>query len=129
MASLGPMLGQNHHFVQYAAEKIPYAIERYVNETARLYAVLNKQLSGKEFITGTYSIADMAAYPWIVPSERQLQNLDNFPHVKRWFPVGRVGVPQDIASMVLYLLSDQAGFITGANFIVDGGMTRKIIYV
>ena len=85
MGGLGPMLGQNHHFVRYAPEPIPYAIDRYVNETARLYAVLNKQLADREFIAGDYSIADMACYPWIVPHEVQRQNLDDFPHLKRWF--------------------------------------------
>ncbi|MEH2085035.1 MAG: glutathione binding-like protein [Nostoc sp.] len=85
MAGLGPMAGQNHHFSTYAPEKIEYAINRYVNETGRLYAVLNKQLADKEFIAGDYSIADIAAYPWIVPYERQSQNLEDFPHVKRWF--------------------------------------------
>lgn len=85
MAGLGPMAGQNHHFSQYAPEKIPYAINRYVNETGRLYAVLNKQLADREFIAGSYSIADIAAYPWIVPYERQSQKLEDFPHLKRWF--------------------------------------------
>ena len=85
MGGLGPMAGQNHHFTQYAPEPIPYAIERYVKETARLYAVLNKQLADREFIAGEYSIADMACYPWIVPHERQRQNLDDFPNLKRWF--------------------------------------------
>ena len=85
MGGLGPMAGQNHHFTQYAPEPIPYAIERYVKETARLYAVLNKQLANREFIAGEYSSADMACYPWIVPHERQRQNLDDFPNLKRWF--------------------------------------------
>jgi GST-like protein len=85
MGGLGPMAGQNHHFTQYAPQKIPYAIERYVKETARLYAVLNKHLAGREFIAGDYSIADMACYPWIVPHEKQGQNLDDFPNLKRWF--------------------------------------------
>ena len=85
MANLGPMLGQNHHFKTYAAEKIPYAINRYVNETNRLYGVLNKRLAGREFIAGDYSIADMASYPWIVPHERQGQKLEDFPQLKRWF--------------------------------------------
>lgn len=85
MGGLGPMAGQNHHFAQYAPEKVPYAIERYVKETARLYAVLNKRLADREFIAGSYSIADMACYPWIVPYEGQGQNLDDFPHLKRWF--------------------------------------------
>ncbi|MGF1939315.1 MAG: glutathione binding-like protein [Nostoc sp. ChiQUE02] len=85
MAGLGPMAGQNHHFSAYAPEKIEYAINRYVNETGRLYAVLNKQLADREFVAGDYSIADIAAYPWIVPHERQSQNLEDFPNVKRWF--------------------------------------------
>ncbi|MCM2289954.1 MAG: glutathione S-transferase N-terminal domain-containing protein [Sulfuritalea sp.] len=85
MGGLGPMAGQNHHFTQYAPEQIPYAIERYTKETARLYAVLNKRLADREFIAGDYSIADMASYPWIVPHEKQGQNLDDFPNLKRWF--------------------------------------------
>lgn len=85
MGGLGPMLGQNHHFVTYAPEKIPYAIERYVKETERLYGVLDDQLADKEFVAGEYSIADMAAYPWIVPYERQRQDLNDFPNLKRWF--------------------------------------------
>ena len=85
MGGLGPMLGQNHHFGSYAPEKIPYAINRYVKETERLYGVLNTQLEGREFIAGDYSIADMACYPWIVPYQTQQQNLDDFPHLKRWF--------------------------------------------
>jgi GSH-dependent disulfide-bond oxidoreductase len=85
MGGLGPMLGQNYHFAVYAPEKVPYAIERYVKETARLYGVLNKRLSDRTYIAGDYSIADMACYPWIVGHETQGQNLDDFPHVKRWF--------------------------------------------
>lgn len=85
MGGLGPMAGQNHHFSQYAPEKISYAINRYVNETGRLYAVMNKQLSDREFLAGEYSIADIACYPWIVPYERQGQKLEDFPNLKRWF--------------------------------------------
>ncbi|NHQ81430.1 thiol:disulfide oxidoreductase [Chromobacterium vaccinii] len=86
MGGLGPMAGQNHHFTQYAPEKLPYAIDRYVRETARLYRVLDTHLSdGRDFIAGEYSIADMASYPWIVPHQRQQQNLDDFPSLKRWF--------------------------------------------
>ncbi|GLW61468.1 hypothetical protein Hthe01_18170 [Hydrogenophilus thermoluteolus] len=79
------MAGQNHHFVQYAPESIPYAIDRYVRETSRLYAVLDRRLAEVEWVAGDYSIADMAIYPWIVPHERQRQNLDDFPNLKRWF--------------------------------------------
>ncbi len=85
MGGLGPMAGQNHHFNIYAPEKIPYAIDRYVKETNRLYGVLNKQLADHEYMAGDYSIADMASYPWIVPYERQGQKLEDFPHLKRWF--------------------------------------------
>ena len=85
MGGLGPMAGQNHHFTQYAPEKIAYAIDRYVGETARLYAVLDKRLADREFVAGDYSIADMAAYPWIVPHQRQQQDLNDFPNLKRWF--------------------------------------------
>jgi GST-like protein len=85
MGGLGPMAGQNHHFSQYAPENIPYAINRYVNETNRLYGVMNKRLAGNVFLGGDYSIADMAAYPWVVPYEKQGQKLEDFPHLKRWF--------------------------------------------
>lgn len=85
MAGLGPMAGQNHFFSQYASETIPFAIDRYVNETARLYKVLNQQLAGQQFIVrNEYSIADMACYPWIALHQRQQQDLGNFPHIKRW---------------------------------------------
>ncbi len=84
MGGLGPMAGQNHHFANYAPEKIPYAIERYVKETSRLYGVLDKRLRGRAFIAGDeYTIADMAAYPWVIP-ERQGQDMDDFPDLKRW---------------------------------------------
>lgn len=85
MGGLGPMAGQNHHFSQYAPKKIPYAIDRYVKETNRLYGVLNTRLADRQFIAGEYSIADMASYPWIVPYERQAQKLEDFPYLKRWF--------------------------------------------
>jgi GST-like protein len=85
MGGLGPMAGQNHHFSMYAPEKLPYAIDRYVKETNRLYGVLNKRLADRGYLAGDYSIADMASYPWIVPYARQGQNIDDFPHLKRWF--------------------------------------------
>ena len=86
MGGLGPMLGQNHHFSQYAPEKIPYAIDRYVKETNRLYGVLDRRLADRAFVAGAdYTIADMAAYPWIVPWEKQGQRLDDHPNLKRWF--------------------------------------------
>ncbi len=85
VAGLGPMAGQNHHFARYAPERIPYAIERYVNETNRLYGVLDTHLTDRAFLAGEYSIADIASYPWIVPHERQGQKLGDFPHLERWF--------------------------------------------
>ncbi len=103
MGGLGPMAGQNHHFTQYAPEPIPYAVERYVKETARLYAVLNKHLAGREFIAGDYSIADMACYPWIVPHQRQCQNLDDFPELKRWF----AAIRERPATLRAYALAQQ----------------------
>ena len=85
MAGIGPMAGQNHHFAHYAPERIPYAVERYVNETNRLYGVLDRRLSDRPFLAGDYSVADIACYPWIRLHERQGQNLAEFPDVARWF--------------------------------------------
>lgn len=86
VGGLGPMAGQNHHFVQYAPERIAYAMERYVKETNRLYGVLDTRLGKSANVSGEdYSIADMAIYPWIVPHQRQQQDLDTFPNLKRWF--------------------------------------------
>ena len=104
VGGLGPMLGQNHHFNRYATEKIPYAIDRYVNETRRLYGVLNKRLEGRDFIAGEdYSIADMAAYPWIVGYENQGMALVDFPHLERWFEAIRARP----ATQRAYALGDQ----------------------
>ena len=86
MGGLGPMAGQNLHFSAYAPETIPYAIERYENETERLYGVLDRRLAGRGFVAGEdYSIADMAIYPWIATLERNRKRLDDFPNLKRWF--------------------------------------------
>jgi GSH-dependent disulfide-bond oxidoreductase len=85
MAGLGPMAGQNGHFRVYAPQPVPYALERYTRETHRLYGVLNQRLARREFIAGEYSIADMACYPWIVPHAAHGQDLDDFPHLRRWF--------------------------------------------
>jgi len=84
VGGLGPMAGQIHHFGLYAPEKIPYAIDRYTNETNRLYGVLDYQLADHGFVAGDeYSIADIATYPWIVP-QKQGQKLEDFPNLKRW---------------------------------------------
>jgi GST-like protein len=85
MGGLGPMLGQAHHFRSYAPEKIQYGIDRYTNEANRLYGVLDKQLEGREYIAGDFSIADIACWPWIVPYERQGQRLEDTPHLEQWF--------------------------------------------
>jgi len=85
VGGLGPMAGQANHFRAYAVEKIPYGIARYTDEVNRLYGVLNRVLSGNEFIAGAYSIADMACYPWIVGHKRQGQSLSDFPNILRWF--------------------------------------------
>jgi GST-like protein len=84
MGGFGPMLGQTHHFRLYAPEKIPYAIDRYTNESNRLYGVLNKRLADRPFIAGDYSIADMACIGWAKLWERQGQDIKQFPHVERW---------------------------------------------
>jgi GST-like protein len=83
MAGLGPMNGQTHHFAHSAPEKVPYAIDRYVRESGRLYAVLDRRLADREYVAGDYSIADIACYPWINP-QRQLQDITLFPHLARW---------------------------------------------
>ena len=85
MGGLGPMGGQNLPFSAYAPQKIPYASDRYARETERLYGVLDRRLAGSEFVAGDYSIADMAIYPWILRLTREGQNLEEFPHLKRWF--------------------------------------------
>jgi len=84
MASVGPMFGQLNHFRRYAPEQIPYAIDRYEKETLRLYNVLDQQLATKEFISGEYSIADIAIYPWAAIYEFQGLTLDRHPHLQRW---------------------------------------------
>ncbi|MFC0711212.1 glutathione S-transferase N-terminal domain-containing protein [Azorhizophilus paspali] len=84
MGGLGPMAGQNHHFVRYAPEPIPYAIERYVKETTRLYGVLDRQLQGRDYVAGDYSIADMAIYPWAELWEGQRQRIEDFPAMAAW---------------------------------------------
>ncbi len=85
VASVGPMLGQAHHFRDYAPEQITYAIDRYTNETARLFRVMDKHLAGVEYFAGEYSIVDMAIYPWTVSHEAQGQKMEDFPNLTRWF--------------------------------------------
>ena len=86
MASVGPMLGQTHHFRNYAPEKIAYAIDRYSNEARRIYGVIDKQLSTHQFIAGdSYSIADIAIFPWLRSWENQGIVLTEYPYLKQWF--------------------------------------------
>src|SRR6185437_4694270 len=85
MGSVGPMLGQAHHFRRYAPEQIPYAIERYTSEARRIYGVIDRRLGEAPYLAGEYSIADMATYPWLRPHKWQGQNLDDFPNLSRWY--------------------------------------------
>ena len=85
MGTVGPMLGQAHHFRRYAPEKLEYAINRYTNEAKRIYNVIDKRLSEAPYLAGDYSIADIATYPWLVPHSMQGQNLDEYPNLNRWF--------------------------------------------
>ena len=89
VGGLGPMAGQMGHFNVFASEKVPYAIDRFARELHRLYGVLDRRLEGRQYIVDDYSIADMAAYPWIVPHAPHGQSLDDFPHLKRWFETMR----------------------------------------
>ncbi len=84
IANVGPVFGHNNHFRNYAPEKAPYAIRRFGDEAHRLYGVLNKQLAGRDFVAGEYSIADMALIGWMKQFERQGIDIEEFPHVKRW---------------------------------------------
>jgi len=85
MGGIGPLLGQAHHFLQYAPEKIEYAINRYANEANRLYGVCDRRLGDHEYLAGEYSIADMAVFPWLRSADKQGVNMDDYGNVKRWF--------------------------------------------
>ena len=85
MGGLGPMAGQAHHFRQYAPEEVPYAVARYTNEVNRLYGVMNKRLTDRDYLAGEYSIADIACIGWVRPHRNQGQDLEDFPNLKRWF--------------------------------------------
>jgi len=88
-ASMAPMLGQAHHFREYAKEKIPYAVDRFTSEAARLYRVLERRLSEGEYLAGEYSIADMATYPWLRSHKYQGQDLESYPSIQRWYSAVR----------------------------------------
>lgn len=85
VAGVGPMFGQCGHFLGYAPRKIPYAIERYRNETLRLYGVMDRRLRDEEYLAGRYSIADVATWPWVAVRWLHRIDIEEFPHVKRWF--------------------------------------------
>ena len=108
MGGFGPMLGQAHHFNAYApmrpdgAVVLPYAQDRYTNEAGRLYHVLDRRLADNEYVAaGEYTIADMAIFPWCRLHERQRQNIDDFPNVKRWFAMigARPAVARDMKKL------------------------------
>jgi GSH-dependent disulfide-bond oxidoreductase len=101
MASVGPMLGQAHHFRRYAPEKIHYAIDRYTNEARRIYSVIDRRLGEAEYLAGAYSIADIATFPWLIPHNWQGQALEDFPNLKRWYDAinARPAVQRGLAVM------------------------------
>lgn len=84
MSGVGPMLGQLHHFLHFAAEKIPYAVERYCNEAKRLYRVMDNRLEGRQYFANAYSIADIAIFPWVNVHDRQRIDLEEYPNLQRW---------------------------------------------
>jgi GST-like protein len=116
MGSVGPMLGQAHHFRKYANEEIPYAITRYTDEAARLYSIMDERLSVAEYFAGEYSIADMAIYPWLFQHEDQGQKMEDYPNLERWFE--RVGSRPAV----------QRGMEVGADLrrTLDRGMDERI---
>jgi GST-like protein len=116
MGGLGPMAGQNHHFNQFAPEKIPYAMKRYTDETARLYGVLNLQLEGRDYVAGDYSIADMAIYPWVVLNERQKMDMTQFPNVAAY--ITRIGERAAV----------QRAYAEGAKFNWEGSLTEESLH-
>ncbi|MFI5352249.1 MAG: glutathione S-transferase N-terminal domain-containing protein [Candidatus Binatales bacterium] len=84
MANVGPMFGQRGHFLRAAPEKLPYAIERYTNESRRLLDVMDRRLGQSAYLAGDYSIADIATYPWVVGTRREPEQIENRPNFKRW---------------------------------------------
>ncbi|MBT9613286.1 MAG: glutathione S-transferase N-terminal domain-containing protein [Burkholderiales bacterium] len=85
MGGVGPIFGQAHHFLKFAPQPVPYAIERFTTETRRLYGVLEQRLSDAPYLADAYSIADIATYPWVARHEWHSVNLVDFPKVKDWF--------------------------------------------
>ena len=120
MGGLGPMAGQNHHFVQFAPERMPYPTERYVKETHRLHGVLDRRLADRPFVAGDYSIADMAIFPWIVPWKRQRQVLAETPNLKRWFDEIRRRPAVQRAYERALTVNDQPRIRDDLKMIIDG---------
>lgn len=83
--TMGPMLGQAHHFMVYASEKVDYAIERYDREVGRIYNILEKRLSAKEYLAGDYSIADISTFPWVRTRKLHRRDLADYPNIDRWY--------------------------------------------
>ncbi len=113
VANVGPIFGQTNHFRTYAKEKLPYAITRFVNETHRLYGVLERRLADREFVVGDYSVADMALFPWVRRWDRRGIDIAEFPNIRRWHDViiERPGVQRGLnvrAPEVLDLTNDEA---------------------
>jgi GST-like protein len=103
MAGVGPNLGQTHHFRRAAPEKVPYAIERFTNETRRLWGVMDKRLEDRDWLAADeFSIADIAVFPWAMRHEWQGVSLDEFPNMKRWYEIveSRPGVKRGLAAQV-----------------------------
>jgi GST-like protein len=110
MASVGPMLGQAHHFRRYAPDKIQYAIDRYTNEAKRIYGVIDKRVGEEPYLAGEYSIADLATYPWLRAHNWQGQKLEDFPNLKRWYDAieARPAVQRGCAVMKEQIQKQQA---------------------
>jgi GST-like protein len=127
MGGLGPMAGQAHHFRHYAPEKIDYAYDRYTDEVNRLYGVMDIRLSDNEFLAGDYSIADMAAYPWVRPYKRQGQDLAEFPNLEAWYK--RIHDRPAVARAVLVGQEERAKWDLGkdkdAKSVLFGQRARK----
>jgi GST-like protein len=113
VGGLGPMGGQAHHFRLYASERIQYAIDRYTNECHRLYGVLESRLEDREFLVGSYGIADIACVPWIFRHERQGQRLEEFPALNRWY------------TTILSRPAVQAGFALAADLRDEAAFTSE----
>jgi GSH-dependent disulfide-bond oxidoreductase len=111
MGTVGPMLGQAHHFRRYAPEQLQYAIDRYTNEAHRIYNVMDKRLGEAPYLAGDYSIADIATFPWLIPYKLQGQNIEDFPNVKRWYDaiMERPAVKRGLAVMADQLKAQRQG--------------------